>query len=282
MAASIPFLEFISALFGWVYTLCWSLSFYPQPILNWRRSSTSGTTIDFPAINVVGFLAYFVFNAAFLWSPQIHNEYAQRNHGLTPTVQLNDLAFAAHAVVTSIITLSQFWPALWRFEKRGRREPGVRVSKGIQGIIVGSILGVATTAFIVVVRNDQNPATGWAWIDVIYATSYVKLFVTLVKYMPQVTTNYRNQSTTGWSISQILLDFIGGILSITQLCIDSYLQGDWSGITGNPVKLGLGNISVFFDIIFMIQHYWLYRGAQGKAAEEDSLIDGSSREERIE
>lgn len=73
-------------------------------------------------------------------------------------------------------------------------------------------------------------------------------------------------------------------MSILQLGIDSYLQGDWSGLTGNPVKLALGNVSVFFDIIFMVQHYWLYRGKQGKdfQGEEESLLDGSSREQRIE
>lgn len=48
------FLEFVSAVFGWVYTLCWSASFYSQPLLNWRRRSTSGTTVDFPMINVFG------------------------------------------------------------------------------------------------------------------------------------------------------------------------------------------------------------------------------------
>ena len=50
-----------------------------------------------------------------------------------------------------------------------------------------------------------------------------------------------------------------------QLAIDSSLQDDWSGLTGNPIKLGLANISMFFDIIFMIQHYWLY----GRAKLED-------------
>ncbi len=119
----------------------------------------------------------------------------------------------------------------------------------------------------------------------IYAVSYVKLFITLVKYMPQVITNYRNHSTRGWSIWQILLDLIGGILSIAQLLIDSYLQGDWSGITGNPVKLALGNASIVFDTIFIVQHYCLYRGSQGKAlsdTESDPLLDNSSREERID
>lgn len=98
--------------------------------------------------------------------------------------------------------------------------------------------------------------------------------------MPQVLTNYRNRSTNGWSIWQILLDFAGGILSIAQLGVDSYLQGDWSGITGNPVKLALGNISIFFDVIFIVQHYILYRGKGSKESavgEEDSLLDESSR-----
>lgn len=44
----------LSALCGWVYTLCWSASFYPQPLLNARRRSTSGTTTDFPVLNVLG------------------------------------------------------------------------------------------------------------------------------------------------------------------------------------------------------------------------------------
>lgn len=43
-----------------------------------------------------------------------------------------------------------------------------------------------------------------------------------------------------------------------QLLIDSSLQADWSGLTGNPVKFGLANISLLFDIIFITQHYVLY------------------------
>jgi cystinosin len=112
----------------------------------------------------------------------------------------------------------------------------------------------------------------------IYAISYVKLVVTLVKYMPQVLTNYRNRSTHGWSIYQILLDFVGGVLSLTQLGIDAYLQGDWSGVTGNPVKLALGNIAIVFDVVFMVQHYLLYPGAGKMEADEDGPLLGRERE----
>jgi len=86
--------------------------------------------------------------------------------------------------------------------------------------------------------------------------------------MPQAWVNYKRKSTSGWSIWQILLDLTGGVLSIVQLLIDSSLQADWSGVTGNPVKLGLGNVSIFFDVIFITQHYILY--PRTKAAKADS------------
>lgn len=121
----------------------------------------------------------------------------------------------------------------------------------------GCVLGVVVTVFIVRINGigGGNDPSGWAWIDAIYALGYVKIIATIVKYCPQVYMNYRRKSTVGWSIWQILLDFIGGILSLLQLVIDSALQADWSGLTGNPVKLGLSNISMFFDIIFITQHY---------------------------
>jgi cystinosin len=86
--------------------------------------------------------------------------------------------------------------------------------------------------------------------------------------MPQVWMNYQRQSTEGWSIGQILLDFSGGVLSLLQLFIDASFQPDWSGVIGNPVKLGLGNVSIFFDIIFIAQHYFLYRNAKDLKADE--------------
>lgn len=85
--------------------------------------------------------------------------------------------------------------------------------------------------------------------------------------------NYRRQSTLGWDINQILLDLAGGVLSLLQLVMDSSLQSDWSGITGNPVKLFLGNISIIFDLIFITQHYILYRGAESKLVDPHSDSD---------
>jgi PQ loop repeat. len=48
------FLELLSGFFGLAYFTAWSISFYPQGILNYRRKSTSGTVVDFHLINILG------------------------------------------------------------------------------------------------------------------------------------------------------------------------------------------------------------------------------------
>jgi len=101
------------------------------------------------------------------------------------------------------------------------------------------------------------------------------MLITIIKYMPQAFTNYQRKSTVGWSIGQILLDLTGGIFSTAQLLIDSSLQGDWSGVTGNPVKFWIGQTSMVFDMVFMLQHYVLYRDKDdiGNSEEEGLLSD---------
>jgi cystinosin len=91
--------------------------------------------------------------------------------------------------------------------------------------------------------------------------------------------NYKRKSTIGWSIYPILLDFAGGWLSLAQLVIDSALQNDWTGVTGNPVKFGLGNITIVFDIIFFLQHYVLYRDPKKHIEDDDE--DALERERLV-
>ena len=38
------------------------------------------------------------------------------------------------------------------------------------------------------------------------------------------------------------------------------ISDDWGSIFGDPTKFGLGFFSILFDILFMVQHYCLYRG----------------------
>ncbi|RMY77434.1 hypothetical protein D0863_01316 [Hortaea werneckii] len=264
-----------SRLCGWLYFTAWSISFYPQPILNVQRKTTQGLTPDFPLLNIEGFACYSITQAVFLYSPVIRRQYADR-HPVSPepTVRFNDLTFGVHGFLLSVVTYSQFWPVLWGW----KQNPGAQrhANKITLGLLWGSVLGaIATAATVLTVSRDGKAMDGhdWAWIDVIYSLTYIKLLLTVFKYIPQVIANFRRKSTIGWSITQQLLDFSGGILSLLQLVIDSALQADWSGLTRNPVKFGLANISLIFDVIFILQHFVLYGPVNEQGERDETSVD---------
>lgn len=86
----------------------------------------------------------------------------------------NDVAFAIHALVLSVITLSQFWTRLWGFE---RRVPFVKlVGCGVWGLFTGAAVAIASVVVLVLVRGKDGgrDPTGWAWIDVVRIVTQVK------------------------------------------------------------------------------------------------------------
>merc|ERR1712020_338189 len=96
----------------------------------------------------------------------------------------------------------------------------------------------------------------------IYLLSYMKLFITLTKFVPQVLTNYRHQSTKGWSVGNILLDLSGGLASLLQMVLVAHNSQDWTSLTGDLTKLGLSVVSLSFDLVFLLQHFVLYRNRE--------------------
>ncbi|XP_020287661.1 cystinosin homolog isoform X3 [Pseudomyrmex gracilis] len=233
----------ISAVVGWVYFLAWSVSFYPQIYINYKRKSVVGLNFDYLSLNLVGFLMYALFNCGLYWIPEIENEYFRRYpKGLNP-VQINDIFFAIHAVFATAITIGQ----CFIYEIGTQRVS--TTARIIHGIFSVFILISLILSFVRTIH----------WLDFLYYCSYVKLSITLIKCIPQAYYNYRRKSTVGWSIGNIFLDFTGGILSMLQMILNAYNYDDWESIFGDPTKFGLGFFSVAFDIFFIIQHYVLYR-----------------------
>ncbi|KAK5425609.1 hypothetical protein LTR34_010956 [Exophiala xenobiotica] len=209
--------------------LSWSASFYPQPRMNWKRKSTLGLAIDFPLLNVVGFLCYSISSCWFLYSTTIRSQYAARHPASPePTVQFNDVAFGVPAVVLVVLTYSQFFPQLWGFKVSSRQ----RAAKPVLGIMWGSVLAVLAVMAVVVHRSGwrQQDPQDWAWVDVSSGDAYhpaalysglCEAHLHLGQIFPRVVVNFNRQSTVGWSITQILFDITGGVLSLLQLIIDA-------------------------------------------------------------
>ncbi|XP_008280076.1 cystinosin [Stegastes partitus] len=236
-------LSIISQVIGWIYFLAWSVSFYPQAWENWRRKSVVGLNFDFLALNLTGFIAYSVFNIGLFWVPYIKEEFLKRNpNGINP-VNANDVFFSLHAVLLCLVYISQ----------------AVMYERGSQRVSWTALFLLLIGWTFALISLFLAVAKQITWLDYLYYFSYIKLAVTLIKYVPQAYMNYRRKSTEGWSIGNVLLDFTGGTLSILQMILQSYNNDEWRLVFGDPTKFGLGLFSVVFDILFMIQHYCLYR-----------------------
>ncbi|KAM9949310.1 hypothetical protein ACTFIT_010517 [Dictyostelium discoideum] len=240
-------LSIISIIIGWIYFACWSLSFYPQVILNFRKKNVIGLSFDFLLFNITGYACYSVFNSVLYFDKLVKNEYYDK-YGPPIPVQQSDIAFAIHGFVLTAITIIQCF-----IYDRGNQKNS-KLGIGIATLIWVSLIVMTILGF-------SNVFT-WLWVINYY--SYVKLFITFIKYIPQAYLNFKNKSTSGWSVHNVLLDFSGGVLSLLQMFLDVADSGNWNIFTGDPVKLGLSLFSIAFDILFIIQHYILYRNPKSK------------------
>ncbi|CAN0924551.1 Cystinosin homolog [Linum grandiflorum] len=276
---SIP-LEITYQTLGWLAFVAWSISFYPQVILNFRRKSVVGLSLDFLLLNVTKHSSYLIYNAVLYFSPAVQQQYF-RKYGYDQMIPVaaNDVAFSIHAVVLTLITLFQVfiyevpnvgWLVFVMREQRGTQKIS-RISIGV----VSVVWLLAAACFFVAL-----PSHSWLWLISIFNS--IQVFMTVIKYIPQVVMNVIRKSTEGFSIGNILLDFTGGVANYAQMAVLSIDQNSWVNFYGNIGKTLLSLVSVFFDILFMVQHYILYRSketsnAPGKAdvGNSDPLIESS-------
>ncbi len=183
--------------------------------------------------------------------------------------------FAGHAMLITGLTVAQMYCC-------GYTKPTVKVWLSVKIFIFLAVVVCIIYSIIIPIVGDGMWVLGdsniWTWLELLYFVSYIKLIITFIKYMPQAWLNFRRKSTVGWSLYNILLDLTGGVLSIAQEIIDAVLSGSAEGLYGNPVKFGLSLFSICFDVIFIFQHFVLYRGSALKEVVDESSISETDEE----
>jgi cystinosin len=234
-------LTVVSQVIGWLYFLAWSVSFYPQLHVNYKLKQTNGYSMNFIFLNWSGFLAYSIYSITGIVDPS----------SLPGVVDPSDVAFAVHAWILVTITIIQcaYYEA----------SVGVAWARvGLKFKVLALVLWLSELLIIILqVSGAFKPNDYLSWVQWL---GYMKITITLVKYIPQAYLNYVRKSTVGWSIINVLLDFTGGLLSILQIFIDGANTGQWNVFEGgfNLAKFCLGLTSIVFDIVFMLQHYLWY------------------------
>nr|XP_043616754.1 cystinosin homolog [Erigeron canadensis] len=235
-------MEVLSSVFGWVAFCSWSISFYPQVFLNFKRKSVVGLNFDFVVLNLTKHTSYLIYNASVYFSSSVQRQYHEK-YGFNEMIPVaaNDVAFSIHAVVLTAITLFQIF-----IYERGSQ----KVSKTSISIVSVAWLTVIVCMFIAL------PNHSWLWLVTCFST--LQVVMTVIKYIPQAVMNFQRKSTVGFSIGNILLDLLGGLANYGQMAVQSIDQHSWVNFYGNIGKTLLSLVSVFFDLLFILQHYVCY------------------------
>jgi cystinosin len=247
-------LDILSQIVGWIYFFAWSISFYPQFWTNYHLGNITGYSLNFGFLNLSGFLAYFLYS---LWG--------YLDTSIFPgTVDIQDIAFSAHAFFITFCLLVQCYsydPDMFK-----HIDTFVYIFLALAWLISIIICPIELAGDMPHAGNNFN---GCLWLG------YFKVTITLMKYFPQAYKNFERKSTEGWNIVNVILDFTGGVFSILQIFIDGANSGDWNvfgdGGSFNIAKFCLGFTSIVFDIVFMIQHYVLYRSRKPSSKQLELL-----------
>ncbi|XP_042001595.1 cystinosin homolog isoform X2 [Salvia splendens] len=254
-------LEVLYNVLGWLAFVSWSISFYPQVILNFRRKSVVGLNFDFVLLNLTKHSSYLIYNASLFFSSTVQRQYREK-FGLNEMIPVaaNDVAFSIHAVLLTVFTLAQIV-----MYDRGNQ----KVSKTAAVLVSVAWLAAAVCVFVAIPRHS------WFWLVSCFNT--IQVVMTVIKYIPQVVLNFRRKSTIGFSIGNILLDFFGGITNYFQMVVQSIDQKSWINFYGNIGKTMISLVSILFDILFMVQHYILYPSSKRTSDNPISLGEESSQ-----
>ncbi|PWA34522.1 lysosomal cystine transporter [Artemisia annua] len=221
-----------------------------------------GLNFDFVVLNLTKHTSYLIYNASMFFSSVVQRQYHEK-YGFDQMIPVaaNDLAFSSHAVLLTAFTLFQitiydvakpFLKCLFKvmviiFMQRGSQN----VSRVTIVIVAAAWIAIAISVIIAIWTNN------WLWL--ISCFNMLQVFMTVIKYIPQAYMNFRRKSTSGFSIGNILLDLLGAIANYGQMTVQSIDQHSWVNFYGNVGKALLSLISIFFDLLFIVQHSVLYR-----------------------
>lgn len=219
--------------------------------------------MQYQAYNITGFLFYTMYC--------VSNYVVQHQEaGLTQSVEVNDLVFVIHAVIMTSVVISQC--VRYKLKSHNLNKWHVYLVCVFWLLFAYNLALVAAGILPWVNRTPHYRYTVCEYLG------YVKVCISFVKYCPQAYMNWSRKSTVGWAVGNVLLDLTGGLLALGQQSIEAYRQGNTSEFTSNIAKLLLSMESIAFDLLFIVQHYVLYR--KNNAALERAATATLTRDEQ--
>lgn len=143
----------------------------------------------------IGFSCLSTYCIAMYYVDSVRKEYRDHYNGNNPKVTLNDVCFAVHALLFTFVQIGQI-----AYYNGMKQLPSklclISTSTTLLVIIFYLLLALYVNSTIFIMLY---------WLNFL---SYIKISITMVKYIPQVLLNYSRKSTVGWSINACVVCWI--------------------------------------------------------------------------
>jgi len=231
----------INYVIGWGYILAWSFSLYPQILYLCKQKTAVGLAIEMKVLQFIGFCLYGFYNISLGLLKPVKREYLSAHPRSIIPIYLCDVVYTIHAAIASALTIGLAW-----YFKGAER---------ISYICWAIVAVVISSIFVLLVLYLNEIIT---ILDFISICSWFEVAVTVLKYIPQLRLICHRKQTGGFPISAVLLELLGGCLSVSEMIIDAFNFDDFDSLYGDITKFLCGILSIIFMILFILCHYVFY------------------------
>lgn len=229
-------ISILSSFAGWGFFILISISLYPQFYTNYQLGNVKGISPDFTFISLSGFTFYFLHCTWGYFDPS----------KVSGSVNIQDFCYSAHSFVLILLFAVQCLHYDKQFFKNLQNWVKVYL---IAAWIVSLTFCLLEVLFCFSLKGIN--------LNGCLLFGYLKVSCAVIKYFPQAMKNYKRKSTLGWNIMTTLIELFAWILSNLQVVLEILNTCEYENL--NVPKICLGFVTILFDLVFVIQHYALYR-----------------------
>ena len=229
-------LSVLSSFTGWGFFILISISLYPQFYTNYQLGHVKGFSPDFTFLSLSGFTFYFLHCTWGYFDPT----------KISGSVNIQDFCYSAHSFVLIVLLVAQCLYYDKQFFKNLQTWVKVYLSAAWTVSLTFCLLEVLGCLPVKGLNLNGCLLFG-----------YLKVSGAFIKYFPQAMKNYTRKSTAGWNIMTTLIELFAWVLSNIQIVLEIFNTGEYESL--NVPKICLGFVTILFDLVFVIQHYTLYK-----------------------
>lgn len=242
-----PIYDTISNIIGYTSFVCWSVSFYPQIITNYRNNSVVGVSTDGQVISWFNYFCYFISSTSLLWNQDMKEKFTTgQDSDIHISAWSKDLINSMQALLFATVLLYQV--IIYR---------GFIINP-ISSVTVGLITSISLVCITYVVGVFIYPSVCY-WLDFFQVLSIIMIALNVSSYLPQLCLNKKRLSTDGWNIWSVMLNTTASLLCLIHLVGDSISMNSTHLLHLHWLKVSFCFCNIFIGVLFFIQHFILYR-----------------------